>query len=907
MIDYGPTYHKPTIFLLFGLFPMLMATLLPLRPAAAQQTGIPDSLVNRQNRPASADTTASTGRVVRSDQEGAVNFQAQDSLVFNFEKFRIATLYGSSKVTHTSGELTAGKISLNLDKTRVSAQTQTPQDTLSQPVLLRQGDRLRSHSIEFNYKTEKGRFEVARTQVQDGQLIGTKVKNTSRDVVFLEDAIYSTCTLDHPHYYLKADRMKVVDQEEVFFTNARLFILDIPYPLVFPFGYVPAKLDRKQSGLLEPSYVFQDRRSRGIGLQNLGWFQYFNDYLVGQASVDIYTSGTFFLNSRAQYRNRDNYSGSVQIGFSRERGLESTDPGFGIRSEKNLSINHNQRFSPYANLSATVNLRTSGFFDRNSFDIDERAQTSTNSSFSYRYNHPENLYNFSISAQQNQNFRTNIAQLSGPNMNFSLKQFSPFSSGRPGAGSTSFYENISIRYQNNFRSDYRFNPIRGDSAEVNWFEALLDPGKYRQATGDFDHFKYGLRQQADISFGRIIPSQFLNVSANINYSEYWFPTTIRKSFDPVANQVTERQVRGFTTARDFNTGISFSTTFYGIWNQKIGNLNGFRHTLRPTFSFGYRPDFSKDFWGYYREVQVDTTGRTQIYSIFENEVFTGPGRGEVQSLNFNLENVLETRIVKRDSTGEIKDRTVKLIDQLNFSTSYNFAADSLKLSDLNATMSKNLANKINIRASARFNFYQRDTLGNKIDRFLWNGGGQLLEPLQWNVSANYTLRLGGGSGIRATDTPYYPAQYDPYNQSLFHTFNPSFNSGPVQPVNSPFSISLNFSYRWSLNPRGENRESATLNAQNITLKLTPKWDFSTRLGYDFVESELTPSQFTFRRNLHCWSLDFTMNPFGDFQYFFFGLRVNSGRIQSLFQKLPLLNNLERSSSPSGKGRPYGGF
>lgn len=42
-------------------------------------------------------------------QEGQVDFQARDSLTFSFGDNRVATLYGSSKVNHSAGELTAGK------------------------------------------------------------------------------------------------------------------------------------------------------------------------------------------------------------------------------------------------------------------------------------------------------------------------------------------------------------------------------------------------------------------------------------------------------------------------------------------------------------------------------------------------------------------------------------------------------------------------------------------------------------------------------------------------------------------------------------------------------------------------------------------------------------------------------
>src|SRR5699024_697734 len=98
---------------------------------------------------------------------------------------------------------------------------------------------------------------------------------------------------------------------------------------------------------------------------------------------------------------------------------------------------------------ANIDLRTADFYKRNSYDREERARTSTSSSISYRYRHPDNLYNFSISARQNQNFLTNETQLSGPTANFSLRQFSPFAGGAPSpTGYSPWYENLSIGYSN---------------------------------------------------------------------------------------------------------------------------------------------------------------------------------------------------------------------------------------------------------------------------------------------------------------------------------------------------------------------------------------------------------------------------------------------------------------------------
>jgi hypothetical protein len=302
-------------------------------------------------------------------------------------------------------------------------------------------------------------------------------------------------------------------------------------------------------------------------------------------------------------------------------------------------------------------------------------------------------------------------------------------------------------------------------------------------------------------------------------------------------------------------------------------------------------------------VQTDTAStRTQKYSIFENEVFRGPGRGEQRALSFRLGNVFEAKQVKRDSTGEKKETTLRLIDQLDMNTSYNFAADSLKLSDLNTSLSTSFIPGINLRANATFNFYRRDSLGHRFDRFFFEDSKKIAELTNFSVSASYSLSLDGGKPVR--DNYYFPARYDPYDQSIFHEMDRNFNRQPVSRINSPFSVSFNFRYSWRLNPRGENNKSATLNAQNIRFQLTPKWSFSTRLGYDFIDKDLTPSQFSLSRSLHMWSLNFQMNPFGEFQYYAFALRLNSSQIQSIFQKLPLLKNLERSSSPTGR-RPVG--
>ena len=843
-------------------------------------------------------TSGSTSNV-----EDAIQFQSADSLIVDFRNGRNATLYGTAKVSHESGILTSGKINMDLETSTVEANSPTPEDTLSLPLLTRQQDRIRSNRILFNYKTKKGKFEEARVKVGEGHLIGSKVKNMSETEVFIEDGIYSTCPPDYLYYYIKAKKMKVVDQDEIFFSKAQLYILDIPYPLIFPFGYFPTDIKKSKSGLLTPTYVFDAKSKRGIGFSNLGWFQYINDYLTTQASFDVYTSGTFYLNNTSQYRKTDSFSGSLNIGYSREQGLEPTDPNYERQVNKSLGIQHSQSFSPYAKLTANVNLRTEDYYTQNSFNIEDRAETSSNSRVAYNYNHPENAYTFSANTNLNQNFFNNSTSLTGPRTTFSLKPISPFQNTSGGSGDARWYESISIRYNNTFESEFNYRPIDADSATISFLDALTDPSLYREATGNDDYIRMGFQQTGTFGISKLIPSRFFNTSASFNFNEYWFPTSVSKQWVPDSNRVETTKEVGFVSARDFGASVSLTTTLYGISNNRIGHFEGFRHTMRPSLSFNFRPDFGEERWGYYKTVQSDSFGNSQTYSIFENEVFNGPGQGEVRALAFSLSNVFETKIVKRDTTGEVNERTLKLIDNFSLSSSYNFAADSLKLSNLNTRLSSNAIPGISLLATGTFSFYERNALGRRLDRFLLESDDKLAQLERLTVSASTSFR--GGKRV-SVFTPVYVRRYDPFMQAVFRPIDPHFGYEPVDPLNSPWSFSLNFSYGWTYRHNLKPLRNATLNAQSITFNLTPKWRFATTIGYDFIEKELTPSQFSLNRNLECWDLSFQISPFGDNQYYFFRLTVNSQQIQSLFQKLPVLKNLERGSSDNTGRRPTSG-
>jgi hypothetical protein len=161
--------------------------------------------------------TQKTGRKVDAESNSAekeseppntsVRFSAKDSLFIQLKGGRKAFLYGASQVNHESGSLKSGEIAVDFETSIMSAQSSSDEDTLSHPVLTRGTDELRSRKVLFNYKTEQGKFHVARMNYNEGNLIGTEVKNKTKHVVFVGDGIYSTCELDHPHYFIKAKKI----------------------------------------------------------------------------------------------------------------------------------------------------------------------------------------------------------------------------------------------------------------------------------------------------------------------------------------------------------------------------------------------------------------------------------------------------------------------------------------------------------------------------------------------------------------------------------------------------------------------------------------------------------------------------------------------------------------------------
>ncbi len=167
----------------------------------------------------------------------------------------------------------------------------------------------------------------------------------------------------------------------------------------------------------------------------------------------------------------------------------------------------------------------------------------------------------------------------------------------------------------------------------------------------------------------------------------------------------------------------------------------------------------------------------------------------------------------KDTTGT-GTKKIKLIDQLNFSTGYNFLADSCRMNNVGVTMSTSIFGKLGINANANFDPYavlvdQNNPSGRKINRFAVQEGQGLMRLTNASVSLSYSLsgegkingndgtkQAGGNPADHYTRIYYHPVtgEYIPGGWLYYMCLGPSISTIRFHTAR-PISIPTDRSYR----------------------------------------------------------------------------------------------------------------
>lgn len=786
----------------------------------------------------------------------------------NDRKRNIIHLRGDAKVKYKEVTIEAGKITIKLDENLLIAEG-LPDTTKTDSLALARGDtslvdlplfsdgreKMVGERMEFNFKSEKGRILRGRTEFQKGYYQGRAVKRVNENVFNVVDGLYSSCDKQEPHFHFRGKRMKVILNDKVIAKPVILYLGKIPLAIA-PFAMFSTEEDGRQSGVILPQYGSSP--TEGRYLRDLGYYWATNDYTDARLTVDFYDRTGVLFKSNVNYALRYKFTGSVSGSFTRKN--------FGTRKERrwNLDVRHNQTIDPTMSLAVDASFVSNNSFYREfSSNRDQRLNRQIRSNATFRKNWSGSSFTMNLS--QTKDIETGRSTTTLPQINFSKNQVAL----------------IPHVKKERMRAGEEDNPQWYNFLRYNYRASLLNTVQ-KDSTNDNDA-DVNRRVEHSLSFSYTNPNKFfgwLSWNQSLNYDEDWFERVNTFAFDSTTNRVTNLGLdRGFFTRRTFSYSTSAQTNVYGTFAPKIGPVRALRHKMSPSIQFSYMPDFSSDFWGYY-ETFTDTLG-TEI----RRDRFGGTPQGDSRSLNFRLSNLFQMKLFE----GE-KEKRIDLFN-LDFSSSYNFAADSLKLGNLNTTFRANPARTFNVDMGMTHSFYEFDMATSRlVDRLLMSQNGLLNALRLTRLSLNASWRLGGKSsqpqGVSNTPAgaePGAPLVEDDQgfldrSRTVVDDLSPdaAFSAFEI-----PWRANLTFSYALNKPNPLTTQKTAYLDLSNVEMQLTKNWRVGYRLRYDIVEKDIVDQRLSFHRDLHCWEAQFNWSPSGIYKGFYFKINVKAPHLQSL--------------------------
>ena len=672
------------------------------------------------------DSIQKTDTIIKQNNNtllGKITYEATDTTSISPQD-KLIRLYNNAKITYQDMEITSGIIIVDYDKNEIYAgRIKDSLGEYSQLPIFKQGqDEIRPDSLKFNMDTKKAIIFNSRTEEAGLNILSDKTKKENDSVYYMDRAKFTTSAdIDNPEYYFLLRKAKVIPGKKIITGPTNMYIADVPTPIGLPFAYFPIS-NKRSSGIIFPS--FGEQNSRGYFVQNGGYYLPINDNLDLTLLGDYYTNGSYGFRVENTYLYRYRFRGNLSFRFENLIQSERGFPDYSKSSIYNLRWSHSQdsKSNPNSRFSASVNLGSSKYYQQsiNQMNAANFLNNSLSSSISYSKTFPgEPQVNMSVSATHSQNTNTQAINMTLPTLQGSVSRIYPFA---PKVGTKKgIIQNINFQY--NLRGENRI--LTTDSL---FFKKEM-----------FESAKTGLQHSIPISTNFKLLKYF-SFSTSANFQETWVFKTISKDYDIDLQEVITNENRGFDSFRTYNISTSLGTTIYGMYNFSEKNkIRALRHVMRPSISYGISPSFDK-YYDSYEVVSADGLTTSDIeYSRFEGSIFGLPNKNYASSIAFSLNNNVEAKVVdKENEENELKK--VVILNNLNFSTSCNLAADSLRLSPIRMNGGTQLfKNKMNVNFGATLDPYTLDENNKRIDEFQINSGGGLFRLTSANLTFNYAF------------------------------------------------------------------------------------------------------------------------------------------------------------------------
>lgn len=830
-----------------------------------------------------------------------IKYKAKDYVKLS-QKDQKIYLYNEAEIQYQDTELKAGIIIMDYIKNEVYAgRIKDSLGNYSQIPYFKQGDNVViPDSIRFNFDTQKALIWNSRTEQQaglgslgsDAMKVYAEITKKENDSVYFLSKGKLTTSKDtiNPDYYILVNKAKFVPKKKVIAGFSNMYIADVPTPIFLPFAYFPMTTGRS-GGIIFPT--FGNVPDRGYFIQNGGYYLPINEYADLEFTGDLYTNGSYGLNSRSVYIKRYKYRGGFNLQY---QNLVNSQKGFDDYSRStsyNIQWNHSQdaKSNPNSRFSASVNLGSSQYY-QNSLRAQDLSNTQNNtlsSSISYSKTFPEYpSVNMSLTASHRQLTSSTVTDnidMTLPTFQASMERIYPFAK-RDGV-KKGIIQNINFQYDVNASNTLKTN-------DTDFLTSRM-----------FDNAQVGAKHRIPISTNFKI-AKYFSVSVGGTYEDLWTLDTYERQYDEENSQtIVSDTIKGFDRFNRYNFSTSIGTTIYGtIPFGEDKKIQALRHVIRPSISYGYTPSFDQfyeDLLDSNGDLTYDRNDVLRRYTRFEGTLNGVPSLSKSNSISFSLANTLEAKVRSKDSTAT-EPKKISILKNLNFSTGYNINADSLKLSPISFTGGTALLNnKVSINFAGTLDPYAIDNNGTRINTFNKANGGSLvrLTNARANVSYGFSSKDfqkkdDNKKGEEEEENKYdYNATSGGRTDDLFGDADFMTNGRPNTDKEDeeerettyysnaiPWDLRLAYTVSYS-NPNRQNIINSHSLMFSGNIELTPKWKVGASSGYDFVNSGFTITQLRFQRELGSFNLRFNWTPFGTYERWDFFIGISSSLLQDL--------------------------
>ena len=775
-------------------------------------------------------------------------------------------MFKNAQVKYKDIELKADYIELNRDSNLIYA-VGKPDSTgaIAGKPIFKQGDQeFEADEVRYNFKTKRGIVTGVVTEQEGGFVHSGRTKLINDSTYCLRNGKYTTCDAEHPHFWLEMTKAKVLSNKKIVTGPAYLVIEDLPLYFVFiPFGFFPNS-PKYSSGFLMPSYG--DEINRGFFLRDLGYYFAANDYFDASLKGDLYSKGSRGIKLHTNYRLRYKFSGAFDLKYYKNVYGDKGLPDYKTQNDFAITWSHSMdsKSSPSQTFSASVNFSTSSFDQNNAYTTENYLTNTKQSSISYSKRWENSPFTMSGSMRHSQNSRDTTISLTLPQVTLNMARIYPFKL-KSRSGKEKWYEKIGLSYSMDMQNtiDTKENKLMNSSLIRDW--------------------KNGIKHSIPVSTS-FKAMKYITISPSFNYNERWYTQQIRKTYNETTHQLAiSDTLYGFTRDHDYSVSVGASTKIYGNFiplNPK-SSIKGIRHMMTPSISFNLRPDFSNPSYGMYENIEYfDEKGLpvSLRYPYHEGSIYGTAGAGRSGSIGFNINNTLEMKKLNvKDTTSKEAYTKIKLIDQLSIGGSYNLAADSLNLSNINISARTKVAG-VDLNFGAILDPYSMQN-GHLINQFEFSNSGKLARLTSANMSFGLSFKSKQGKEKEKEESKLTPEQKNNLEQIKLRE-----KSGDIPEYadfSVPWDLSFNYSFRYS-KPDPEKSSIITQTVDfNGNISMTKQWKIGFSSGLDVQKLQVTFTQFNIFRDLHCMQMSLNLIPFGYRQSYSFTIRATSSLLQDL--------------------------